>query len=71
MRAKERTTTGTQTRYIHHHQESMAGFVIQASGTVEFEDGLRMGVLPGDCCCHCGTALTLYYMGMGTLCPHM
>ena len=25
----------------------MAGSVIQATGTVEFEDGLRTGVLPG------------------------
>ena len=29
----------------------MAGSVIQATGTVEFEDGLRTGVLPGDCWC--------------------
>ena len=29
--------------------ESMAGSVIQATGTVEFEDGLKMGVLPGGC----------------------
>ena len=30
-------------------RESVAGSVIQATGTVEFEDGLRMGVLPGGC----------------------
>ena len=29
--------------------ESVAGSVIQATGTVEFEDGLRTGVLPGGC----------------------
>ena len=28
-------------------KESMVGFVIQATVTVEFEDGLRMEVLPG------------------------
>ena len=27
----------------------MAGSVIQATGTVEFENGLRTGVLPGGC----------------------
>ena len=32
-------------------QESVAGSVIQATGTVEFEDGLRMGVLQEDCWC--------------------
>ena len=31
------------------HRESVAGSVIQASGTVEFEDGLRTGVLLQDC----------------------
>ena len=31
----------------------MAGSVIQATGTVEFEDGLRMEVLPGGCWCPC------------------
>jgi hypothetical protein len=34
--------------------ESVAGSVIQATGTVEFEDGLRTGVLPGGCWCPCG-----------------
>ena len=29
--------------------ESVAGFVIQATETVEFEDGLRTGVLLGGC----------------------
>ena len=32
--------------------ESMAGSVIQATGTVESEDGLRMGVHLGGCWCH-------------------
>ena len=32
----------------------MAGSVIQATGTVEFEDRLRTGVLPGDCWYTCG-----------------
>ena len=36
------------------HRESVAGSVIQATGTVEFEDGLRTGVLPGGCWCPCG-----------------
>ena len=31
--------------------ESVAGSVIQATGTVEFEDGLRTGVLQEDCWC--------------------
>ena len=34
--------------------ESVAGSVIQASGTVEFEDGLRTGVLLGGCWCPWG-----------------
>ena len=50
---------GTQ---CHNHQQlctvfqlgSVAGSVIQATGTVEFEDGLRTGVLPGGCWCPCG-----------------
>ena len=29
-----------------HNWESVAGSVIQATGTVKFEDGLRTGVLP-------------------------
>ena len=36
------------------YRESVAGSVIQASGTVEFEDGLRTGVLQEDCWCPCG-----------------
>ena len=36
------------------YRESVAGSVIQATGTVEFEDGLRTGVLPGGCWCPCG-----------------
>ena len=32
-----------------YHWESVAGSVIQATGTVEFEDGLRMVVLLGGC----------------------
>ena len=39
---------------IWKHRESVAGSVIQATGTVEFEDGLRTGVLPGGCWCPCG-----------------
>ena len=31
------------------YQGSVAGSVIQATGTVEFEDGLRTGVLLGGC----------------------
>ena len=31
------------------YRESVVGSVIQATGTVEFEDGLRMGVFPGGC----------------------
>ena len=31
------------------HREFVADSVIQASGTVEFEDGLRTGVLLQDC----------------------
>ena len=34
--------------------ESMAGSVIQATGTVEFEDGFRTGVHSGGCWCPCG-----------------
>ena len=30
------------------------GFEIQATGTVEFEDDLKMGILPGGCWCPCG-----------------
>ena len=30
-------------------RESLVGSVIQATGTVEFVDGLRTGVLPGGC----------------------
>ena len=37
-----------------YHRESVAGSVIQATGTVEFEDGLRTGVLPGGCWYPCG-----------------
>ena len=33
---------------------SVVGSVIQATGTVEFEDGLRTGVHLGGCWCHCG-----------------
>ena len=36
------------------YQESVASFLIQATGTVEFEDCLRTGVLPGGCWCPCG-----------------
>ena len=33
---------------------SVVGSVIQATGTVESEDGLRMGVFLGGCWCYCG-----------------
>ena len=33
---------------------SVAGLVIQATGRTEFEDGLRTGVLLGDCWCPWG-----------------
>ena len=39
--------------------ESVAGSVIQATVTVEFEDGLRIGVLQEDCWC--------LYSGLATL----
>jgi len=29
-------------------------YEIQGTGTVEFEDDLKMGVLPGGCWCPCG-----------------
>ena len=35
-----------------NHGKSVAGSVIQATGTVEFEDGLRTGVLPRSCWLH-------------------
>ena len=34
---------------IFNYREFVADSVIQASGTVEFEDGLRTGVLLGGC----------------------
>ena len=34
---------------INFNREFVADSVIQATGTVEFEDGLRMGVLFGGC----------------------
>ena len=34
--------------------ESVAGSAIQATGTVEFEDGLKTGVLLGGCWCPLG-----------------
>ena len=33
----------------HNKRESVAGSVIQATGTEEFEDGLRTGVHRGGC----------------------
>ena len=36
--------TGISNSYTFlHYRESVAGFVIQATGTVEFEDGLWIG----------------------------
>ena len=42
---------GDTKQYSVMHRESLAGSVIQAIGTVEFEDGLRTGVLQEDCWC--------------------
>ena len=42
-----------------YNQESVAGSVIQATGMVEFEDGLRTGVLQKDCWCPCSSWATL------------
>ena len=39
---------------LHINRESMAGSVIQATGMVEFEDGLWTRVLFGSCWCLCG-----------------
>ena len=39
---------------LRSYWEFVAGSVIQATGTVEFEDGLRTGVLQEDCWCPCG-----------------
>ena len=36
---------------LKQYWESVAGSVIQATGMVEFEDGLRTGVLQEDCWC--------------------
>ena len=36
-------------KYQGVNQEFMVGSVTQATGTVEFEDGLKTGVLPGCC----------------------
>ena len=41
--------------------ESVADSVIQATGTVEFEDGLWMGVLQEDCLCPYSGCATLEY----------
>ena len=35
----------------NNNQEFVTGSVIQVTGTVEFEDGLRTGVLQEDCWC--------------------
>ena len=39
---------------ISYNPESVASFVIQATGIVEFEDGLRTEVLPECCWCPWG-----------------
>ena len=39
---------------LHVYLESVVGSVIQATGTVEFEDDLRTRVLPGGCWYPCG-----------------
>ena len=36
-----------------------SGFVIQPTGRVEFDDGLRTGVLHGDCWCNFGDCIKL------------
>ena len=40
--------------YSLEYRETVASSVIQATGMVEFEDGLRTGVLPGGCWYPCG-----------------
>ena len=44
---------------ISFNRESVAGSVIQATGKVKFEDGLRIGVLQEDCLCPCSGLTTL------------
>ena len=41
------------------YRASVAGAVIQATGTVEFEDGLRTGVFQEDCWCPYSGRITL------------
>ena len=43
------STFGARHIYLIGYREFVADSVIQASGTVEFEDGLRTGVLLQDC----------------------
>ena len=48
---KEKKNKFSLTNNLGCNQESVTGSVIQATGTVEFEDGLRtedIEVLPGD-----------------------
>ena len=48
----EHTISWLETTNLKCHtnnRESVAGFVIQATGTVEFEDGFGTGVVPGGC----------------------
>ena len=42
-----------------NYLESVTGSVIQGTGTVEFEDGLRTGVLQEDCWCPYSGCATL------------
>ena len=56
----------TSSRYIRSqwhkfcvYRESVVGSVIQATGTVDFEDGLRTGVLQEDCWCPYSGCTTL------------
>ena len=44
---------------VYYYWEFVAGSVIQATGTAEFEDGLRTGVLPESCWYPCGGCI--YY----------
>ena len=43
------TLDDIRTYTLEIHRGSVAGSVIQATGTVEFENGLWTGVLPGGC----------------------
>ena len=46
---EDEESSGSEMKNKYDYWESVAGSVIQATGTLEFEDGLRTGVLPGGC----------------------